>query len=231
MGKPKRIILDVPRFVQGKGECGPTSLRQILAYYMGEHAPAKEEVLKNICMTEYGSWNTDLGVYAMELGFFAKITMNDVWLIDPTWASLPKEALESKIKSRILFEKNGLLREGLKSILRLFDACGNIEIAIASKEDLVHSLENGIPPLLSVCSTILRGEMRRRYSDGTSSDIEGGPRGHKVVLAGYEKGKFLVIDTNPKTEGKYWVDEARLLMAWYFWGGWVLYLEKKEGMP
>jgi len=214
--------LNVPRFKQQRITCGPSSLKQVLSYY-GKNIPLND-MLKEIEMTKYGTWMSNLAIYAENLGYKTKIITFDTNILDPTWIGLPKKKLIRKLKLRFKTIKN----KEHEPLAEYLENGGTLEIKIPTKEMLINYLNKGIPPIISLSCTSLWKTIRRVPDTLKSTDIKGKHIGHYLTVNGYENGKFLIVDSHWKhsKKGIYKVSVNDLLFAWYFWGGWLLIIEK-----
>jgi hypothetical protein len=214
--------LKVPYFKQKKLTCGPTCLQQVLAYY-GERK-SLNEILKHIKMFKYGTWTSYLGLYAIRLGFKAKLVYYNVNYVDPTWFGLSRNGLIKKLEVLLKKEKRKKRKEGITSLLEYSKAGGEITFRIPSKSLLLDCLKRKIPPIVCLSSTILYKRKRFDFKKDKYSEY-GEPFGHFIVVSGYENGKFIVTDPNQKYGGIYKVPEDKLIFAWLFWGGDCLIIE------
>lgn len=89
---------------------------------------------------------------------------------------------------------------------------------------LVGSLKNNRLPVISLCNKAFYKTIRK-YK-GKPNDIKGISGGHFVIVKGYQKGKFFIVDPLNKDYYKKEIDEDELLFPWFYWGGWMLIIGK-----
>jgi hypothetical protein len=215
--------LRVPLFHQPDDvTCGPTCLRRVYHYY-GLDVPL-EQVLGEIDRNEDGgTLAVYLGVSALRRGFRARLFSYDMRIFDPTWATLPMEALASKIRQRIPHLQHPKAKRSAHAYLDLLSLGGEIAFDELSPTLLKGILNRDHPVLAGLSATYLYRMPRERHDEEThellDDDVAGDPIGHFVVISGYEHWgrRFTVRDPSahvPATaDGRHVVDAQRLINA------------------
>lgn len=215
--KKKRMILDVPRFLQpDDATCGPTCLLQVYRYFGIQKT--EDEILRETRMHPTGGtiavW---LGISALQNGFDAVLTTYNLKVFDPTWARLSQAGLLNRIEARrkaIVGKRLPIVLEAYADFLR---AGGRVRFRELTSDLLCAELDRGHPILTGLSATYLYRTARER--DNEYDDIAGEAVGHFVVVCGHEdRGRRFVLRDPARLipmskTGKYSVASERLLNA------------------
>jgi len=219
------IKLDIRRFEQKDWWfCGPAILQSVLDYYGIEKS--QEEIAKGLGSgKKYGTFLSDMGIYAKKLGLKAKIVLFDTEIIDPTWTKINKEELIKKLAKRMKATKpNKKRKHTYKSLIKYLRIGGTLSLEIPSKKLLIQSLKNKEASVIPIGNKAFFKTIR--VFKNKPDDIRGTHGGHFIIIKGYRKGKFLIVDPLNKEYYKKEVDEDELLFSWFYWGGWLLIIGK-----
>lgn len=219
-----KVKLKVPRFKQTDPMgCGHASLQEVFVYY-GKNVP-QSKILRDIGVRGYGSWITQLGLYAMKNGFKAKIITEDANYLDPTWKKLSKKNLIKKLRVALKKANGRMKKDAYRYLIKFLKNGGYLEFRQATKSDVVRYLKKKIPVIMCLSSTVLH--KGRRYGKKGKRSEYGYPAGHFVVVSGYNNGRFTIADSHKKVGGILTFNEDLLIYSWYFWGGWMLVISNE----
>lgn len=217
------VKLNVPRFKQTKMMCGPYALKQIFAYY-GDDIDIKEIIKKTKARIDYGLWLSSIISLAKERNYKINFHTNSLKALDFSWERLSSKKIVQKLKRRLKSKKKQVVN--YKGFIEYFSKGGKVDFRPITKELVKKYLDKKIPVLISVNSTYFY-KRKRKYKD-KFDDIKGSEVGHFLVIAGYDKNRFYVVDPNftaPKN-GKYWVKQDYLIVSTLILGGHVIILRK-----
>lgn len=217
--------LNVPRFEQENDWfCGPAVLQSVLAYY-GINKSQKEIATESNATKKYGSFLSDMVLFARKSGLKTNLILFDTEIIDPTWTKLSKKELAEKLSKRLRATKpNKKRKHTYKSLIKYLKNGGTVSLETPKKALLVESLKNNRLPVISLCNKAFYKTIRK-YK-GKPNDIKGISGGHFVIVKGYQKRKFFIVDPLNKDYYKKEIDEDEFLFPWFYWGGWLLIIGK-----
>ncbi|MCM8820060.1 MAG: hypothetical protein NC925_04615 [Candidatus Omnitrophica bacterium] len=183
--------------------CGLTSLNLLFRYYKISGIP-KDLIRKN---RNNSLWISDLGIIALKKGFKVNLFTYSQRIFKPEWFDLPKHRILQKLYRK---EKNLLINLARKSIIEFLKLGGEIKFKILNAKTLKFYIKNKKPLLMTVSSGIIHHRSM--------------PGGHFVVLIGYDKRNFIILNPGEREVKKEKVDIDLLLYAFYQWGAWAMTL-------
>lgn len=208
----KNIYHKIKRYEQTGVNCGPNSLAQLLSFYDDNTTPdelvAQTNMLKNL-----GTYDANLGVTTIKLGYKTKITPHNLYTFDPNWYKFSKKKLISKLEKELPKTKKKDLRHNIKGFIEFLKLGGEIDFQPISKDLLIKKLRK-YPVLIGLSSTYLYRHDNERT----------GPKcrfGHFVIVNGYDPSsdKFFITDpwhSIPLSKtGRYKVKSDELIAAIY----------------
>lgn len=183
---------NVPRIEQTGKNCGPTALTQLFHYFDIDQS-VEETIEQTSMIPGLGTYDGNLGCTAIKKGFKVTITPQNLNVFDPTWFSLNREALLSKLRARAEIIEDKYLVASTNGFIDFLELGGELEFKHYSEDLLFEKLALG-PFIVGLCSTYLYGEMRDK--GGVKDDVKGERLGHFVVVDGYnsETDEFTIKD-------------------------------------
>lgn len=212
------IKINVPWFEQTKMMCGQYALKQILAFY-GDDVDIKEITHKLGSRIDLGVWSSQILAFVKNRGYKVDFCTNSLRVLDLSWEKLSSKKIADKLRKRLKFKKEKMF--DYKAYIKYFSSGGSVNFEPITKETIKKYLDKKKPVLMCVNSTYFYHK-KRRYK-GKFDDIKGNEVGHYIVVAGYDKKRFFIVDPGSKTihKGKYWVDQDFLIVSTLIWGGWL----------
>jgi hypothetical protein len=172
---------------------------------------------------KWHNWDYNTGRVAIEQGLEVIVYTRSAGIFDPTWFNFSSECLLSKLKEEhAYFEKEeyvGLpsFKEDIDAAIRFLEAGGIIDFTPISKRLIRDLLREKKPLIAGVSYTLLVNAPRERYFPEEScwkpDDIKGHPYGHVVVISGYRRDSFQIIDPWPQAKEEYYVKGDVLIDA------------------
>lgn len=219
MSDDERVHLGVPVLTQPDDvSCGPTCLTQVLAHH-GEarsFSDIEAHVERN---PDGGTLGVHLGRAALELGYRVTLYSCNLRVLDPTWAGLSADALESKLAARADVVRDARLAHVARAYVDFLHHGGEVEFDDFDRALLVRLLRQRDPVIAGLSATYLYGTSREDPMTNLPDDVGGEPAGHFVVIDGYHDGgrRFEVLDPYPQnpfaSTTRYQVDAGRLMNA------------------
>jgi hypothetical protein len=215
--------LAVQRFLQPDDvTCGPTCLRKVYHFY-GTDIPLQEVIGEIDRNEDGGTLAVHLGIAALKRGFGARIFSYNLRIFDPTWAAIPKEALEGRLRRRLQHLHTPRSRRAGEAYLQFLERGGEIAFDELTPRLLKEILNRDHPVLAGLSATYLYRSARERHDPEThdliADDVAGDPTGHFVVISGYTQWgrRFSVRDPSAhvpdSADGRFVVDAQRLINA------------------
>jgi hypothetical protein len=198
--------------------CGPTCLHALYHYY-GQSHPL-ERILAEVPMLETGgTLAVNLGSHALQQGFRVHLLTFNLRIFDPTWFPLGRAVLVAKLRTQLRHRRAAKARHAVEAYLRFLELGGEVELRDISTRFLCGHLDRGHPILTGLNATYLYRCCREMPDTGEDDDERGGPLGHFVIIAGYDRSRreFLIADPYEKNplhrRTHYAVSSDRLINA------------------
>jgi len=186
--------LPVPQFKQEtEYGCIPACLQQVFAYYNKQIS--QKEILNSLGKPERGMSIPAAGAFVKKRGLNPTIVTNNTTIFDSAWFNIGNKKLMQRLEERknLLNEYNQSVVEDYIEYLRIE---GQINFDTISKDLLTKNLSKNVPIII---------------------ELSRGIKGHGVVIAGFDKNKFKIIDPDPNNpydkSGIYWIPAEELLMS------------------
>lgn len=209
----KIIYYPVKRFMQTGDNCGAFSLAQVISFYDPNIDPGvvlkKTKKIENV-----GTWDANLGIAAIRLGYKAIITPMNNYAFDPCWINLSKAELTLNLEKRKKKVKNKLLKLNIGFFVDYLKIGGEIELRSISKDLLIKKLLK-YPFLAGLSSNYL---YKRKLNEEESYGFRSG---HFIAINGYDfsKDEFFVTDSGRFTPfnnaGRYKIKSEELIASIY----------------
>ncbi len=187
--------------------CGVACLHAVYNYY--GLTVGLSDLLEQIDPFYFPSGGTRapfLGKHALQQGFEAIIYINNLDLFDPSWFKQGKAApslLIDKLTNQLNYKNDKAPLQLSIAYLNYLRLGGQIRFQTLNSHLLKPYFNQGIPIITALSATYLYGCARERYTDdgvAVYDDEYGMPRGHFVVLCGYDQKKKHVVIADPHRE-------------------------------
>lgn len=202
-------MLNVPIYQQpDETTCGPTCLHSIYQYYHKQWS--LDSVIGDVDQFEDGG---TIGVLlandALTKGFSATIYTYNLQIFDPSWVSLKRKGLISKLKAQMAFKNDEKLITASEGYIRFLELGGKLRFEDLRSAIIRRYLKKNQPIIAGLSATYLYQSMREFGVNLDYDDIRGEPSGHFVVLHGYDMETREVyiadpIKTNPTGNGTFY---------------------------
>lgn len=219
--------------------CGPTSLWQVYRYY-GLEVELEEVITETRRNPDGGTLAVYLGLAALRRGFSPTLYPYSLRVFDPTWRTLPFDALVDKLRARAEFVRSKRLSDVILSWVDFMLKGGQVRFRDFGRDLFVELLGEGRPILTGLSATYLYQTPRERNEE--YDDVRGEPVGHFVVVSGYDPERDELILCDPSTHipfdheaGRYPVKTDRLirsiLLGLYTYDAVLMVLEPPAARP
>lgn len=183
----RHVHLPVPLLPQpDETTCGPTCLHAIYRYW-GRHEPLDAVIARTGKLARGGTVAVFLACDALRRGFSATIYTYNLSLFDPSWFAPGVNIAERLRRQKLAKTDDARVQEVTDGYLEFLALGGRLRMRDLSRYLLRGLLRRGLPILTGLSSTYLYRAVREFGPQDVADDIRGGPGGHFVVLAGYDR--------------------------------------------
>ncbi len=209
--------------------CLPACLQQIFCYY-GKQIFQKE-ILNTLEKPERGMSMPKAGSLLKEYGFKPLIITNNIHNFDPTWFKLDKAMLIKNLKKRRQFlDKYNISL--VDEYLEYLKKGGRIKFETIDRDLLIKYLSKSNPIIVELASTFFYKKAKGTGPGKFDNSIKGEIEGHCVVIAGFKKDKFKVVDPDSRNnpfskKGIYWIKAKELIASIFILEGKSLLIIEK----
>ena len=195
--------------------CMPACLQQVFNYY--KKSISQKEILNSLKIPGRGMSIPRAGMYTIERGFNPIIVSNNIYIFDPAWFDLNKtELIKKLVKRKRFIDEYG--QSVISDYLAYLKAGGKIEFNTVCSDLIKKYLIQGKPIVIELASNYLYKKSKSSKQGKFDDPVRGKIDGHGVVVAGFSKSKFKIIDPDSKSNpysknGIYWVIEEDLIMS------------------
>lgn len=187
--------LKVPYFAQEQSKtCGIAALRMVLDYH--SDPSSEKELLQDIKLHSFGTFSTDLGSIALKRAHKVKSYTMHLSLLGPLNLSLGQKVTQQTLKKVKVLPKDQMTFQSWESYLK---SGGELVYDFPKIEQLIENLEQSVPCIISVNTTIL-GDFHQRSDNA-----------HQLVVIGHEDNNIIVLDPEARER---LIDRDQLLAAW-----------------
>ncbi len=216
---PVTLRLPVTMLPQPDGtSCGPTCLHAIYRYW-GRREALRTIIARARRLEHGGTYAVFLACDALRKGFEATIYTYNLTVFDPTWFKPGVDIADRLRRQRDRKQRDVNLVRATEGYLEFLALGGRLRLADLSRSLVRAVLRRRLPILTGLSSTFLYRSAREYGPHDVPDDVRGGPAGHFVVLAGYDRRarSVLVVDPyGPHPYGpsrRYWINIDRVLNA------------------
>lgn len=176
--------------------CGPTCLHAVYRHF-GDNIPLEQVMEQTREVPEGGTLDAFLAAHALRRGYRATIYVHNLKVFDPTWFTLPPEAIIDKLRLQMEVKRGWKLDVASEGYIEFLELGGRLKMEDLTGRLLRRYLTRGVPILTGLSSTWLYRAPRELPDPScTDDDVRGEPVGHFVVLHGYypEAREVLIAD-------------------------------------
>jgi len=209
--------------------CIPACLQEVFGFYK-KHI-SQEKIMGSSLNPKLGMSIPEAGIFAGKDGFTSLIIVNNIEIFDPTWFNLDEKKLTENLKLRRHYV-NKYYKYLIDLYLKYIRSGGKIKFDTIGVDLLKKYLSQNVPIIMELASTFLYKKAKSRKPGSFNEPFDGEIEGHGVVVAGFDKNKFKIVDPNTKNNpynrnGVYWVGSDELLASFGILEGKSLLLIKK----
>ena len=176
--------------------CGPTCLHSVYNYYAD--SMALEDVIHQVpSLRGGGTLGALLGTHALKRGYKVWMYTYNLDVFDPTWFSLSRSEIISKLKQQMKLKKRAKFQVASQAYIDFLRLGGEIKFYDLSSDLMSAYLLQGIPILTGLSATYLYKNAREYGKFPIPDDIRGEPQGHFVVLTSYDPEENAVTVADP----------------------------------
>lgn len=178
--------------------CGPTCLHAVYRHW--EDSISLEKVIREVQQFEKGGGTLAviLAKHALQRGYRARLYSYNLNIFDPSWFSLNRDELITKLKKQLKFKRAGKKFEvASKAYIQFLKMKGEILFSEKTTEVIKRELRKGHPILAGLSSTWLYQSKREHSVTNKSDDLKGRPTGHFIIICGYNSKKNCVKIADP----------------------------------
>lgn len=214
MNRTKNLL--VPQYDQEEVySCIPACLQQVFQYYK-KHI-TQQEILGTLKNPTKGMSVPKAGLFAKRYGFYPTIVTNNISIFDPVWFQLNNKKLIQNLGRRRKFV-NTYYQSLIDDYVAYFKMGGHIAFNTIKRALLVQSLYRNTPVIAELSSTFLYKKSKSIKPGHFDSPFQGEIDGHGVVVAGFSKNKFKIVDPDSKNnpygkKGTYWILADELIAS------------------
>lgn len=191
----QRLVFDLPP-QPSQTSCGPTCLHGIYRYY-GDKLSLQDLIKEVPELEDGGTLAVFLGQHALARGYKATLYSFNLEVFDPTWYSLDRGQLMSKLKARSNAVRTRKLKLAINAYHEFLNLGGELKFADLNSSLLRKYLKQGVPILTGLSSTFLYRACREIPQTCQDDDIAGEPAGHFIVITGYHQDTREAFITDP----------------------------------
>lgn len=181
--------------------CGPTCLHAVYRHF-GDDLEMDTLIQEVRSLEGGGTLAVLLGCHALERGYGATLYSYNLRVFDPTWFSLDREEMLTRLRASIQSMEGKRRRVAAEAYERFLGLGGRVRMEDLSTELIHRYLDQGLPILTGLSATYLY--QAPRELGVKDDDIRGEPQGHFVVLAGHETESDQILIADP-LGGTQWV--------------------------
>jgi hypothetical protein len=196
--------------------CGPACLHGVYRHF-GDELPL-EQVIADIHMLDRGgTLDVFLANHALKRGYAATILSYNLDLFDPSWFSLPNEALRERLAAQAKVKPWRRLQTATRGYDEFLRLGGRVELRDLEPKLLRQQLDRG-PVIAGLSASYLYRAVRDIPETNADDDVRGEPVGHFVVLTGHRRDarEILIADpleSNPLVRSRYYAVQVQRLIG------------------
>lgn len=199
--------LCVKRFVQHGFTAGPHCLAQIADYY-GVKLEANDVVAHTRMVYGSGTYDASIALAANHYGFDTQLYTYNLMALGADWFRLPPDLLLKRIEFKAA-DAEGKRKNSLEAYAQYLKHGGRLLFELSPEFAILNALKQKKPVIVGLCQNYLYALKAEQTDLGL-----GDPIGQFVVIDGFKKNEFHVVDPWPdipfSKNGTYWVNASAL---------------------
>ena len=208
----------------------PACLQEVFGFYK-KHI-SQEKIMGSSLNPKLGMSLPEAGIFVGKYGFTSSIIVNNIEIFDPTWFNLDEKKLTENLKLRRRYVGK-YYKYLIDLYLKYIKSGGKIKFDTIGADLLKKYLSQHIPIIMELASTFLYKKAKSGKPGSFNESFKGEVEGHGVVIAGFTKDKFKIVDPNSQKNpysksGIYWVSAEELMMSFALLEGKSILLIKEQ---
>jgi hypothetical protein len=195
--------------------CGPACLHGVYRHH-GDEVPLERVIADIQTLDRGGTLDVFLANHALHRGYGATILTYNLDLFDPTWFSLPNDAIRERLASQAKVKPWTRLQSATRGYDEFLALGGKLALLDLDPPLLRRYLDRG-PLIAGLSATYLYRAVRDIPDTNADDDIRGEPVGHFVVLTGHRRDvrEILIADPleNPLVRKRYYAVQVQRLIG------------------
>jgi hypothetical protein len=196
--------------------CGPACLHGVYRHF-GDEVPLEQVIADIHTLDRGGTLDVFLANHALKRGYDATILTYNLDLFDPTWFSLPNEALRDRLAAQAKVKPWRRLQAATRGYDEFLSLGGKLELRDLEPRLLRQQLDRG-PVIAGLSASYLYRAVRDIPETNADDDVRGEPVGHFVVLTGHRRDarEILIADPlegNPLVRSRYYAVQVQRLIG------------------
>ena len=196
--------------------CGPACLHGVYRHF-GDEVPLEQVIADIHTLDRGGTLDVFLANHALKRGYDAKILTYNLDLFDPSWFSLPNEALRERLAAQAEVKPWRRLQAATRGYDEFLRLGGKLELRDLEPKLLRQQLDRG-PVIAGLSASYLYRAVRDIPETNADDDVRGEPVGHFVVLTGHRRDarEILIADPlegNPLVRSRYYAVQVQRLIG------------------
>ncbi len=195
--------------------CGPACLHGVYRHY-GDDVPLERVIADIQTLDRGGTLDVFLANHALHRGYRATILTYNLDLFDPTWFSLPNDAIRERLASQAKVKPWTRLQSATRGYDEFLALGGKLVLLDLEPPLLRRYLDRG-PLIAGLSATYLYRAVRDIPDTNADDDIRGEPVGHFVVLTGHRRAvrQIMIADPleNPLVRTRYYAVPVQRLIG------------------
>ena len=175
--------------------CGPACLHGVYRHY-ADDVPLERVIADIQTLDRGGTLDVFLANHALQRGYRATILTYNLDLFDPTWFSLPNEAIRERLRSQAQVKSWTRLQAATRGYDEFLRLGGKLMLLDLEPKLLRRYLDCG-PVIAGLSATYLYRTIRDIPDTNADDDIRGEPVGHFVVLTGHRRDAREILIADP----------------------------------
>lgn len=195
--------------------CGPACLHGVYRHH-GDDVPLERVIADIQTLDRGGTLDVFLANHALHRGYGATILTYNLDLFDPTWFSLPNDAIRERLYAQAKVKPWTRLQSATRGYDEFLALGGKLVLLDLDPPLLRRYLDRG-PLIAGLSATYLYRAVRDVPETNADDDIRGEPVGHFVVLTGHRRDvrEILIADPleNPLVRKRYYAVQVQRLIG------------------
>ena len=196
--------------------CGPACLHGVYRHF-GDDVPLERVIADIDTLDRGGTLDVFLANHALQRGYDATILTYNLDLFDPTWFSLPNDAIRERLAAQAKVKPWRRLQTATRGYDEFLRLGGKLELNDLEPSLLRRLLDRG-PVIAGLSATYLYRAVRDIPETNADDDVRGEPVGHFVVLTGHRRDarEILIADpleANPLVRSRYYAVQVQRLIG------------------